>query len=140
MKNKVFILYSLIVPIIYILLVPINYIFGTSASDILSRPYGKISDIISFFITVTYFGLGIGNIVLFCLNDKKKKIKNILILLANTIWGYLMLGAAFTAWVLVGLAIAFVAGGFLIVIGYLVLYIKQIIELIKIYKESSQEL
>ena len=134
-KRRFYILYSLIVPIFYILMVPINYMFGISAGDVLSRPYGKISDIITSIIVFLYIAMGIGNIVLFCLNDQKKNIKNILMLIANTILGYFMLGAAFTAWVLMGLVIGFIAGGFLIVIGYLILYIKQIMVLIKILKK-----
>ena len=135
MKNKTYIIYSLIVPLLYIAMVFVNYAFGMSFGDVISKPYGTISDVVTGLITVLYLLLLIGNVVLFFINYKEINIKNMLMIIANSIFGFLMMVSAYTAWVLVCLVIGFIAGGFLFVIGYFVLCYSQIKELIK----SSQK-
>ena len=140
--NKIYIIYSLIVPVTYIMMPFFNYSFGTSMGDYTSRPLGSVSDIITFFISLIYILLSITQVILFFMNYKKIDIANTLILIFNSILAFLMELTAQTAWLMVGLIIAvFASFTMFLPITLLILgvYIFQIYKLVKIFKDKNQK-
>ena len=87
--NKIFGIYSLVLPIVVIGLLFFLYAFGTMDSDTVSRPYGEISDFLSSFTQLVICpALFIINIVLFCRSVKITKgytILSIFLLILNTL-------------------------------------------------------
>ena len=104
-KDKIFGIYSLILPLIVVGLFFFAIYFGTMSADTTSRPYGEISDFISMFIQIIICpALFIINILLFCLTTKKTifyTISGILIILANTILCLQLMLTIINIWALI---------------------------------------
>lgn len=132
-NNKTYIMYSLIIPIIYALMLYLNLHFGSTQGETEMRPYGIISDCISFMIFVLYTFLGIKHFTLFSQNNSNKNLLNKLMLIFNSI--YLLLCYIFMGSALAGGVIIVLIALSGLAIPYLIIYCLQIIELIKFIKE-----
>ena len=103
--NKIFGIYSLILPLIVVGLFFFAVYFGTMDADTVSRPYGKVSDFISMFIQIIICpALFIVNILLFCLTVRKTifyTISGVLIILANTILCLQLMLTIINIWALI---------------------------------------
>ena len=114
---------------IYVLLAFLNFKFGTIEHEYTTKRLGDISDFISSVIGNFFTILIIGQIVLYFINKLYKTAKNKSMLILNTIWGYIAMTLGFMPLTIIPFVIFFIAGGFILVICYIGLYISQISEL-----------
>ncbi len=138
--NKIFGLYSLLLPLAVIVLFTFVMFYGTTEADTVSRPFGKISDYISF-ITALFISpiLIITNIVLCFLTIEKnvKFLLNIIITVLNIILCLQLMLTIGNMWFLICTILIIEPRYFIIWLRYLIYFIKNYKTLHM--KESSEK-
>ena len=136
--KKIFGIYSLVLPIILVGLFFFVVKFGTTISDVVYRPYGKVSDFISLCTALIVCPILILiNIFLFFPTYKQisgYKDAIALILIANIILCFQLMGLIGTLWMMMALII--IGPGY--IIAWFIYLIYFIINYKKFFKEEGQ--